>query len=62
MVKPNDHAEEAKTEAALQRYQERKRYTDWVAKKCHQLCARTTIMRMGVPVHDDQKLFRVVIP
>ena len=55
MVKPNDHAEEAKTEAALQRYQERKRYTDWVAKMSPAMRAYHD-HEWGVPVHDDQKV------
>ncbi len=59
MVKPNDHAEEAKTEAALQRYQERKRYTDWVAKMSPAMRAYHD-HEWGVPVHDDQKLFELL--
>ncbi|TLQ50874.1 DNA-3-methyladenine glycosylase I [Lacticaseibacillus casei] len=59
MADTSDRTAQAKTEAALRRYQERKRYTDWVAKMSPELRAYHD-HEWGVPVHDDQKLFELL--
>ncbi|QVI34064.1 3-methyladenine DNA glycosylase [Lacticaseibacillus chiayiensis] len=59
MADTSDRTAQAKTEAALRHYQERKRYTDWVAKMSPELRAYHD-HEWGVPVHDDQKLFELL--